>query len=107
MSYIDVLLLSNLALACFAASSKIFLFLVIRILLALPMLALILMILLRKARASTILKYFLSQRCCRCKMKWDVEQSSSNVTVETIEEQLPFIQSATAASTEANNYGAY
>ena len=40
-------------------------------------------------------------------MKWDVEQSSSNVTVETIEEQLPFIQSATAASTEANNYGAY
>ena len=106
MSYVDTLLPSNLALAYFAASSKTFLILVIRIIFALPMLALILTILLRKVRESTILKYFLSQRCCRCKLKWDIEQSSSDVTAETSEEQLLFIQSATA-STEANNYGMY
>ena len=61
MSYIDVLLLSNLALCCFVTTSKAFSFLMIKVLFALPMLALILTILLRKARVSTVLKNFVTK----------------------------------------------
>ena len=61
MSYIDVLLLSNLALCCFVTTSKVFSFLMIKVLFALPMLALILTILLRKARVSTALKNFVTK----------------------------------------------
>ena len=111
MSYIDSFLLSNLALCCFVATSKVFTFLMIKILFAIPVLALILTLLLRKARwASTFLKN-LSQRCCRCKLKLEIRQSKTlgfakNFNGETIEEQLPFIHSA-IISTEVNSYGTY
>ena len=61
MSYIDVLLLSNLALCCFVTTSKVFSFLMIKVLFALPMLALILTIFLRKAQVSTTLKNFVTK----------------------------------------------
>ena len=104
MSYIDALLLGNLALCCFVATSKVFTFLTIKLLFAIPILALILTLLLRKARASTVLKN-LSQKCCRCKLKSEMQQSTT-FDGEIIEEHLPFIQSATI-STEKNNYGTY
>ena len=111
VSYMDSLLLSNLALCCFVATSKVYTFLMINILFAIPVLALILTLLLRKpCQASTFLKN-LSQRCCRCKLKSEIQQSKTlgfvkNFNGETIEEQLPFIHSAIIC-TEVNSYGTY
>jgi K+-sensing histidine kinase KdpD len=106
MSYVDVLLLSNLALCCFVSTSKVFTFLTIKILFTLPILTLILTVLLRKARLSTILNH-LSQ--CHHKLReiWQFKRSISTTesNAEVIEAQLPFIQPDTIGTEEVNNYG--
>jgi hypothetical protein len=101
-------LLSNLALCCFVATSKVFTFLTIKILFALPMLTLILTVLLRKAQLSTILNH-LSQ--CYHKLReirvryFKRSISTAEINAEVIEEQLPFIQPVTIGTEEVNNYG--
>ena len=105
MSSIDALLLSNLALCCFVATSKVFAFLTIKLLFALPMLTLILNLLLRKAQLPTILKH-LSQCCCKIKETSQCKRSNSvpEINVKAMEEQLSFIRPVTAG-TKVNNYG--
>ena len=105
MSYVDVLLLSNLALCCFVATSKVFTFLTIKILFALPILTLILTVFLRKVQLSTILNSLL--QCFRkLNEMWQCKRSFSapEINAEAMEEQLPFVQPV-AIGTEVNSYG--
>ena len=109
MSYVDVLLLSNLALCCFVATSKdlVFIFLTIKILFALPILTLILTVLLRKVQLSTVLNSLL--HCYRklkeirqCKRSFSAQEINAEAPME---DHVPFIQSV-AIATEVNSYGA-
>ena len=100
MSYVDALLFSNLALCCFVATSKVFTLLVIKILFVLPMLTLILALLLRKVQLSTFFKNNISKHCCKIRR----QNTSSFGQNFSVEEQLPFIQSATMGA-GFNDYG--
>ena len=105
MSYIDALLLSNLALCCFVMTSKVFIPLVTKILFVPPMVCFIL-VLLRKAYASINLKKPFC-RCCKLRVSKPMQQSEKSADdVEAIvsEEQLPFIQPATVRN-GINLYG--
>ena len=101
MSYVDALLLSNLALCCFVTTSKIFILPVIKILFAVPMVAFILIVFLRKPCAAINFKKVHS-RCCKLLRPSKLMQSQkrSAINNEINEEQLPVLQPA-----NFNNYG--
>ena len=105
MSYIDALLLSNLALCCFVMTSKVFILLVTKILFVPPMVGFIL-VLLRKAYASIDFKKLFC-RCCTLRVSKQMQQSersADDIEVIVSEEQLPFIQPATVRN-GINHYG--
>ena len=106
MSYVDSLLLSNLALCCFVATSRVFTFLTVKILFALPILVLILTVLLRKAQLSAIFNY-VSRCCCKSKevrLQYQRSNSALEFSAGSMEEGLPIINPATV-EVDDNKYG--
>ena len=92
MNYLDTLLLSNLAVACYVISSGFNMLLMTSILFLSPIVAFIVTILLRSI---TFHVKTVSQKCCKCcnfKAPFTKQAQKSKVNAQSAEEQQPLIQ---------------